>query len=71
MVSCGRQWSVSEVVLVICVVCAVVALTVMRVLLFLCELRVFETARVIAMLVWGVSIWVVQVLCLVQTTCYR
>ena len=64
---------------------AVVAVTVMRVPLFVlhvCMLRECESARVTAMLVWGMEeVWlwgvqgmwvvhVVQVLCLAQLTCF-
>ena len=56
---------------------AVVTVTVMRVLLFVlhvCMLRECDGAMVMAILVWvsGVCIWVVhvvQVLCLLPTTC--
>ena len=58
--SCGRLWSVCEVV-VVPYVDAVVAVTVMRILLFvlhLCMLRECEGARVTAMLVWGMEeVW--------------
>ena len=60
MVSCGRPWSVCEVVLVP-YLDAVVAVTVMRVLLFVlyvCMLRECEGARVTAMLVRGTEkVW--------------
>ena len=60
MLSCGRIWSVCEVVLVRYVV-AVVDVTVMRVLLFVlyvCMLRVFKGARVSDILVWGMEeVW--------------
>ena len=56
---CSRLWSVCEVVLVP-YVDAVFAVTVMRVLLFVlhvCMLRLCEGARVTAMLVWGMEVW--------------
>ena len=53
--SCGRLWSVCEVV-VVPYVDAVVAVTVMRVMLFVlhvCLLRKCDGVRLMAMLVWG------------------
>ena len=53
--SCGRLWSVCEVV-VVPYVDAVVAVTVMRVLLFVlhvCLLRECYGVRLTAMIVWG------------------
>ena len=81
--ACGHPWSVCEVVLVP-YVDAAVAVTVLRVMLFLldvCMLRECKGARVTAMLLWGTGevwlgcahgmrMWVVQVLCLTQLTCY-
>ena len=59
-VSCGRLWSVCEVV-VVPYVDAVVAVTVMRVLFFVlhvCLLRECVGARLTAMLVWGLDeVW--------------
>ena len=58
--SCGRLWSVYEVVVVL-YVDAVVAVTVMRVLLFVlhvCLLRECDGMRLTAMLVWGMDeVW--------------
>ena len=84
MWSCGRLWSVCEVVMVP-YVDAVVDVTVMRVLLFVlfvlyvCLLRECDGVGLTAMLVWRMDeVWrlhgmwvvhVVQVLCLAQLTC--
>ena len=80
--SCGRLWSVCEVV-VVPDVDAVVAVTVIRVRLFVvlvCLLRVCDGARLTVILVWGMDevwwvqgmwvVYVVQVLCQTQLTCY-
>ena len=60
LLSCGRLWSVCEVVLVP-YVDTVVALTVMRVLLFVlhvCMMRECARAMVTVMLVWGMDkVW--------------
>ena len=79
MLSCGRLWSVCQVV-VVRYVDAVAALTVMRVLLFVlyvCMLRECDGTKLTAMLVCGIDeVWLlwmvhmVQVLCLEQLTCY-
>ena len=82
LLSCGRLWSVCEVV-VVPYVDAVVAVTVKRVRLFVlhvCLLRECDGARFTAMPVWGMDevrwvqgMWVVhavQALCLAQLTCY-
>ena len=72
---CSHVWSVCEVVLVSCVVGVVVALTVMHVLLFVCEIsmmRECEGDGNAGAGAGGVRIWmvhVVQVFCLVRTTC--
>ena len=58
MWSCGRLWSVSDVV-VIPYVDAVVAVTVMHVLLFVlhvCLLRECDGARLTVMLVWVMDV---------------
>ena len=77
VLSCGRSWSVCEVVLVR-YVDAVGAVTVMRVLLFVCILRECGCARMSTILVLGTGdvllnagheYEMVHVLCLSQLTC--